>query len=364
MSTSTIADSDRLGYITQQQLTEGRARDFTRFVSCLIAKDGSYFKAVHLFQQRYPRSLSADLFTKAAVSAATTIDSTWAAPLAPLRPLADAFISLLRPRTLLGRIPGLRQVPFNVSVNSQTGGGTYAWVGQGAPAPATSAAFAATTLGIAKAAGIIVITEELGKLSTPSAEVVMRDELIQGTAQFLDTQFVDPAVAAVANVSPASVTNGTVAIISAGTSGANALTDLQALLNAFITANPNVENLALLMKPSNAIAISRAANAPSLGMTGGSIYGIPVIASGNVGDRLIALDAAGILYADEGDTAIDASRNATVEMQTTPADPGTATTVLESMWARNLVALKIVRLVNWKRTVLSAVKYVSGASYV
>jgi hypothetical protein len=45
------------------------------------------------------------------------------------------------------------------------------------------------------------------------------------------------------------------------------------------------------MKPTNAVAISRAANAPSLGLNGGSIYGIPVVTS-SVGDRLTALDAA------------------------------------------------------------------------
>jgi hypothetical protein len=69
----------------------------------------------------------------------------------------------------------------------------------------------------------------------------VREEMIAGVAQYLDTQFVGPAVAAASNVSPASITKGTTAITSAGTSAANALTDLQALLSAFVTANPNVE---------------------------------------------------------------------------------------------------------------------------
>jgi hypothetical protein len=60
--------------------------------------------------------------TKAAVAVGTTTDSTWAGPLVVTQPLNE-FLEMLRPRTLLGRIPGLRYVPFNVSVPTQTTGG-------------------------------------------------------------------------------------------------------------------------------------------------------------------------------------------------------------------------------------------------
>ena len=53
--------------------------------------------------------------TKAAVAVGTTTDATWAGPLVVTTPLNE-FLEMLRPRTLLGRIPGMRQVPFNVSV--------------------------------------------------------------------------------------------------------------------------------------------------------------------------------------------------------------------------------------------------------
>ncbi|CAN5882465.1 hypothetical protein BH18ACI5_BH18ACI5_17280 [soil metagenome] len=266
------------------------------------------------------------------MSAATSSDVAWAGPLAPLHPLADAFIELARPKTLLGRIAGLRTVPFNVAVANQTAGGAYSWVGQGKPAPVTSAAFATVTASPTKAAAIIVVTEELVRLSTPPAERLLRDELVNGLAQYLDTQFVDPAVAAVAGVSPASVTNGTTAIVSAGTSQANAATDLQALITQFVAANPDVEDMTLLVKPANAVAIARATNSQTLGLNGGSVYGIPVVTSANVGDRLIALDASRILVADENEIEVDASRNALVEMETAPTDPGTASTVQISLY--------------------------------
>lgn len=355
---------ERLSTLTEKQILHARSLDYMRFLSLLYKNDGRAYQAAEMFKLGYPRSLNLDFVQKAAVASGTTTDATWAGPLAAANPLADAFLEYLRPATLLGRIPNLRRVPFNITVPAQTAAGTYSWVGQGNASPVTKGDFGTLSLGAAKSSGIIVITEELATLSRPGADVVMRNELVKGIAQFLDTQFVDPTVAAVAGVSPASVTNGTTAITSAGTSSANALTDLQALITQFVAANPDVENMVLLMKPANAVAISRAANAPSLGLNGGSIYGIPVVTSGSVGDRLIALDAQGILYADDGGTDISVSRSAAIQMDSSPANPSDATTVLVALWQRDLVGFRATRWINWARALTSSSKYVSGAAYV
>ena len=173
-----------------------------------------------------------------------------------------------------------------------------------------------------------------------------------------------PAVAAVANVSPASITNGAGTSVSAGTSQANAITDIQTLISAFLAASPSVENMVLLMKPANAVAIARATNTPALGLKGGSIYGIPVVVSGSVGNRLIALDAGRILIGDDGGLDVDMSNNALVQVDSSPADPTVAGTVLVSLFQMNLVGLRITRFINWKRAQTTAVRYISGATYV
>ena len=46
------------------------------------------------------------------------------------------------------------------------------------------------------------------RFSNPSAEALVRDSLVKDIAAFLDGQFINPAVAAVAGVNPASITNG------------------------------------------------------------------------------------------------------------------------------------------------------------
>ena len=135
------------------------------------------------------------------------VNAAWAGPLVN-QGIAQDFLALLRPATILGKIPNLRNVPFNTKVPAQSAGGTYGWVGEAKPKPVTKLGFTSDSLGIAKAAGIIVLTEELVRLSNPSAEALVRADMIAGIAQFLDQQFIDPAVAAVDGTNPASITNG------------------------------------------------------------------------------------------------------------------------------------------------------------
>jgi Phage capsid family len=354
---------ERLSSLTEQQVMHARVIDYMRYLSLLYTNDGKAYQAAEMFKLSYPRSVNIELVHKAAISAGTTTDSTWGGPLASTNPLVDTFLGFLRPKTLLGRIQNLRQVPFNISVPQQTAAGTYTWLGQGAASVVTKADFATLTLAFAKAAGIIVITKELAELSRPEAEPLLRDELTNGLAQFLDGQFVDPTVAAVANVSPGSVTNGTTPIAASGTSSSALLTDVKGLIAAFATANPDVEFAVLLMTPAHAVALAVATNSQTLGMRGGTIFGVDVITSASVGAQIIILDPRGILVA-EGGLDISVSQQALVQMDSVPAEPTAASTVLVSLYQRNLAGFRAVRWINWKRAALSSVKYISGAAYI
>jgi HK97 family phage major capsid protein/HK97 family phage prohead protease len=342
---------------------------FTRYVQALAATKGNKMEAIEFAKRWDDSTPEVSLALKAAVNPGTIAEPAWAAPLAVVTPMANEFLDLLRPATLIGKIPGLRKVPFNISMPIQTGGGTYGWVGEGAPKPVGNLQFLSATLGIAKSAGIIVISEELAKVSSPSAESVIRNDMIKGMAQFLDTQFIDPTVAAVANVSPASITNASVSIGSAGTSADNARTDIKALIASFVTANQSVSDAVLIMSESNAFALSVALNPlgqplyPGLTAKGGVILGITVITSQVAGTTVALIAPNEILFADDGGVNIDVSREASVEMSTTPTSPSTASTVLVSLWQQNLVGLRAERFINWKRARLAAVRYTT-ATYV
>lgn len=350
---------------------------FTRFAMALASAKGDSYQAISrakAWSDSTPEVATMventiNWHTKAAVAAGTTTDATWAGPLAPTQTAVNEFLELLRPRTLIGRVPGFRQVPFNTAVPSQTGGGTYSWVGQGNAKPVTSAAFATVTVPFAKAAGIIVLTEELVRLSTPSAEATVREEMIAGMGAFLDTQLVDPAVAAVANVNPASITNGAATAAASGVTGAAARADLAARVATFTAANIPLDGSVWLMSDSNAFGLGLSLNAlgqplfPGMSRDGGSIMGIPVIVSNNVGNRVILVHAPSILFADEGGVQIDVSREASIQMDSAPSNPSDATTVLVSLWQRNLVGLRAERMITWIRARTAAVTYISAASY-
>jgi HK97 family phage prohead protease/HK97 family phage major capsid protein len=340
----------------------------TAFVRAACAKlicNGNVRDAADYAEKRWNDSTpEVALYLKAAVAPGTVTDATWASPLINQN-ISNEFIELLRPATILGKIPGLRVVPFNTKVPSQTAGGTYGWVGESKPKPVTKLAFSSTSLSVAKAAGIIVLTKELVMLSNPSAEALVRADMIAGIAQFLDSQFIDPAVAAVAGVNPASITNG--APTAAGS--ASPFADVMALINHFATNNIGVDGVTFILSAANCLALSFRQNTdgspqfPGITISGGSYKGLTFIASQAAGANVIALQPALVLYADDGGVTIDASQEASLQMDSAPASPSDATTVYVSLWQTNTIGLRAERFINWAKANANAVKYLTAVAW-
>ena len=304
------------------------------------------------------------LAIKAAVAAGNTTDATWAKPLINSAIVED-FLPLLRAATIVGKIDGLKKVPFNVQVPSQTAGGTYNWVGELKPKPVTSLAFAMETLAFNKVAAIIVLSQELVRFSNPSAEALVRDDMVKGIAAFIDGQFINPAVAAVAGVNPASITNG--APTAAGT--VSPLADILGLINHFATNGIPVDGLTFLLSPANALALSFRTNSdgspefPGIGINGGTYKGLQFITSNVLGTNVVGLQPGLILFADDGGVTIDASTEASLQMDNAPMSPVDATTVYASMFQMNAVALRAERYITWKRVGTNSVKYLTAVAW-
>jgi len=316
-------------------------------------------------------------FTKATIPAGTTLDATWAGNLVDQTNLTSEFVEFLRPQTIIGRLPSIKRVPFNVRVTGQTTGSVAGWVGQGKPKPVTSFGTNAQTLLYTKIAAIAVITEELARFSSPSAEALVRDELARAVIERMDVDFVDPAQAIQANVNPASITNGVVALSSAGTSADNIRTDIQNLLEQFILNNQNVANLAIIMPNTLALAASILRNSlgqpefPELGINGGTLMGIPVITSqyaanqSGYGNLVIALDQSAIFLADDGQVTLDASREASIQMSDAPTNDAATGTgqSLVSMYQTNSIAVRAERYINWLKARTTAVALIDDANW-
>jgi len=338
---------------------------FARYVLASIGCKYMNTDAVTYAQSRWGSSTpDVALALKAAVAAGTTTDATWAKPLVNPSITAD-FLPLLRAATIIGKIAGLRKVPFNVNVPQQTAGGVVAWVGELKPKPVTAMAFAMENLPFNKVAAIVVLSQELVRFSNPSAEAVVRDSLVKDIAAYLDAQFINPAVAAVAGVNPASITNG--APTAAATT--NPLADILGLINHFVTNNIPVDGLTFLLSPANALALSFRTNLdgspefPGIGINGGTYKGLQFITSNTLTTNVVALAPQYILMADDGGVTIDASTEASLQMDSAPTSPIVDTTVLVSMFQMNAVALRAERYITWKRVGTNTVKYLTATAW-
>src|SRR5690606_19619661 len=116
----------------------------------------------------------------------------------------------------------------------QTSGGAGYWVGEGKAKPLTNWGYGRTTLEPLKVANIAVATMELLRDSSPSAELLLRDELAAALRERLDRDFIDPAKSSLSGVSPASILNGVSGIPSVGTDADSVRADVKALFDEFI----------------------------------------------------------------------------------------------------------------------------------
>lgn len=352
---------------------------FARYVKCLGLAKGNTMQAEQIAKSLYPEMGDLHTVIKAAVAAGTTTGVTWAAPLVEYQNFAGDFLDYLRPATIVGKfgagsIPSLRRVPFNVNIAGQTSGGTAGWVGEGQAKPLTKFDFNSVNLGFAKIAAISVLSEELLRFSSPSADGLVRDGLRDAIVERIDVDFINPAKAAVAGVSPASITNGVAATTAtAGNTADAARADLKQLYGKYLAANLPPTSAVLIMSATAALNLSLMQNAlgqsefSGLGMSGGILGGLPVIVSDYVPvGTVIMVNAQDVFLADDGLVTIDASREASLEMADNPAHNSgtpTAATGLVSMFQTNSVAIRAERYINWAKRRAAAVQYVAGAEW-
>ena len=218
--------------------------------------------------------------------------------------------------------------------------------------------------------------------------MLVRDGLAAALRERMDTDFINPGKAAVANSSPASITNGITAIQSTGNSAAAVRADIKAAFAAFIAANNAPTSGVWVMKTTTALALSMMTNTltsepefPSITMNGGTLAGLPVVSSEYVpvsasptGDFVVLVNANDIWFADEGGIAIDMSREATLEMDNaptgaasalvgSPSNPTAHSNIVVSLWQTNCVGFRAERTLNWARRRESSVQVLWGVNW-
>lgn len=358
--------------------------EFAIFAKCLAMANGSRSEALAIAKARYPNMEPLHGVLKAAVAAGTTTTSGFASQLVDYRRMETEFLEYLMPKTVIGQfgqngVPDVTRVPFNVDLSSMTGIGSASWVGQGKPKPLTKQTYANTQLGFAKIAAITALTDELIRLSSPRADLLTRDALAKTVIYRMNYDFVDPAKAASANVSPASITYGAQNFPASGTGDADdIIADLQKAIGYFTAAGIPTTSLVVIMPQMVALALSMKLSAfgtplyPNMSQQGGRIGVLPVIVSDYVasdvtsGSTVIVASAENILLADDGQVVIDASNQVSLEMlDDSLVQDGTAGTgtSLVSMWQTNMTAFRAERWINWTTARNPTVVYITGVQW-
>lgn len=310
---------------------------------------------------------------KAGVAGGSTYTGTgdWGAELVAVdsRYTGD-FIEYLDARTVFNQLP-LRSVPANILIRGQDGGATGFWTGESKAIKVTSMDFMDVELKPRKVGSIAVVSNELLRDSTPSAEMLVRDSLVEALAQIIDTTFLGAAGASAST--PAGILNSVGADSSAGNDGDAVREDIATLYADFLTAK-NASGLHFVMNPSLAKKLQLMRNAlgqrefEGITQNGGTLEGDPVVTGDNVNAAyMILLKPSDIYRIGDGGVEVSLSREATIEQDSAPTGesdgPVAASANLVSMFQTESTAFKVVRSMNFQKRRASAVAYINDADY-
>ena len=207
----------------------------------------------------------------------------------------------------------------------------------------------------AKAAAIVVVSNELLKLAAPEAETLIGNELRKGVAAATDATFVATLID---GVSPITSAGGTSAAILADL--ADALTSISGNFASryfVIAASATVKHWSVKTTATDELAFT------AMTPRGGLIGGIDVVASDAVAsDQWIVVDASQICAAS-GTLDIDQARAASLQMSDSPDSPASASTSVISLWQANQTAIRCERFFGCERLRSTSVALIDNASY-
>lgn len=346
-------------------------QNYTRMVIAKTLARIDDLSAVGVAHKRWGRSNPQLVESiKAAVAGGGTDSGEWGAELVHIDRYTGDFIEYLYSRTVFDKLP-LREVPANVNIAGQDGAATGYWVGQSKSIPVSKADFMDVNLTPLKVAALAVVSKELLRDSSPSAEKLVRDALVNASAQRVDQTFLGTAAAS-AGVSPAGILNGLTAGTSAGPDVEGVIADVKALYAGFIAAN-NADDLQFVSTQSLSKALGLMQNVmgnfafPGLSANGGALLGDPLVAGGNVGvGDFILLKPSDIYKIGDRGVEVSLSSEAAIQMDNAPdgaSDTPTANASVVSMFQTESIAIKVVRPLNFAKRRASAVAYIGNADY-
>lgn len=276
-------------------------------------------------------------------------------------------------------------VPRRDRVVGAAGDLAGAFVGEGMPIPVRRGQIGSVTLTPHKLGVISTFTREMAQRSTPQIEGIIRQGIIEDTADAIDRALLDDLPGTV--IRPAGLGFGVVPIPpTAGGDDAAVQADVRAMLAPFIAANA-AKGLVWLMNSGSRSNLSMMTN--PLGLTSefqaqaraGELGGFPIIDSTNVAIGDLWLVRAADFMSANGDTPVfDVSDQATIhEVDAYSADGTAGPTVLpistgaagaavvatpvRSLWQTATTGVRMLMDMDWEMRRAGMVQKIEGISW-
>ena len=325
------------------------------FRSLIVGKYASGAEAFARAQDWPEADRVGDIFAKTGIGALDITDMA-----SVTAPVAFDLMSFVRPRELLGRMQGFRQIPNNVTLIAGLNGTTAYWPGAGAPVPVSKAVYASVNLRELAVVALTVLSDELALSS--GGEDFITSELGGAVIDASDVAFVDPQSTGIAGGRPASITSTAPSFDSTGATLAAIDTDLQTLLGSMSAAGSNLSSAYFVMSQKTFIFLAALRGSggapafPALSTSTPSIYGVPVLASRGVATGgsptigyIAAVSASDVFLSNSGAITFETSANAAIEMLDNPTNNSSTPTAtsLVALFQSGAQAIKATRWVNW-----------------
>ena len=287
---------------------------------------------------------------RAAVAGGTTTAVGWAAELAEFRNASEEFVEMLRPASATLQL-ATRSLDFgrndSITIPSQTAGSSGGYIGEGAAIPVGTLTTGQLTMAPRHLGIIVAITQQLADSSAPDALGLVRDDMIAGTAQVIDTNALSGNARTATNPGGLYLAGGSQAGASTGAALTDITTDTLAAQAAFDTANiPGPLVWVMNSQEYNRLNHVR----DGLGqyafraeLSAGAFGGHRVIVSNNQAAGDVGLLAENqIIVGRKGGPMVSMSSDATINMSDAPVvDQTTAIDPVTSFWQTNQVGLRL-----------------------
>lgn len=315
------------------------------------------------------------LLVRAASAPAMTTVPAWAGYL--VQETWGEFLDLLRPVSVYGQLApmGLRFTfgrfgKINVPSRLPTPNLAGDFIAEGAPIPVKQGAFASTPLTPKKLAVISTYTREMARGTGGQIQTIIRDAMIEDTAQVLDTRLLDNVAASA--IRPAGLLNGVTPIPSSGATLEDVIADFRALIGALQAENGG-RRIVFLANPQQALGLGLLTNAAGSFMFASAltanptVLGYTMIVSNNVpAGTLIAVDVADFATVADDSPQFDVSEQATLHMEDTtplPIVDGTPASPVRSLFQTDTVGLRMIQQMDWLMRRPDMVAAVTGITW-